>query len=378
VEEAYFSTGTTLQRKPKVSVVMSVFNGERYLREAVSSILDQSFSDFEFIIINDGSTDTSGTMLDSYRSTDDRVVVYHQQNRGLTSSLNRGCTGANGKYIARMDADDIAVQDRLQRQVDFMENHPEVGVLGGAIEWINAAGKSLLRCRHPASDQAIKSALVRGDCPLSHPTVIMRKEAFSSVAGYRTAMVDAEDYDLWLRISDRYQLANLDAVVLKYRVHPNQVSVRKCRQQALSNLAARIAASSRRKGNADPFDSGEKVTSSVLTAFGISEAKLKTAAVRGCLSCISSMCQAGEYSTALDEIIAVSRGSELKDVESPERADLHLLTSELYWHQGKIVKSLISAGRAVITRPIILGRPLKPMMRRLGLAHALNETVTKC
>ena len=113
---------------PIVSVVMSVYNGERFLREAVGSILDQSFRKFEFIVINDGSTDFTGAMLDSYQEQDLRMHVYHQENRGLVESLNRGCALAQGKYIARMDADDISVINRLMWQVEFMEKHPEVTV----------------------------------------------------------------------------------------------------------------------------------------------------------------------------------------------------------------------------------------------------------
>jgi glycosyltransferase involved in cell wall biosynthesis len=360
-----------------VSVVMSVFNGERFLREAVSSILEQSLQQFEFIIIDDGSTDCSAQILDSFQNSDPRVAVYHQENRGLIASLNRGCALARGKYIARMDADDIAVRDRLQLQVDFMDKHREVGVLGGAIEWIDTAGKSLLKCQHPIKDRDIKQALNRGDCPFSHPTVLMQKEVLDSVTGYRMAMVHAEDYDLWLRIADRFQLANLDTVVLKYRVHPNQVSVRRCRQQAISNLAARIAASERRNGNPDPFDSAEDITSKVLIRFGVSEAKQQTAVVRGCISCISSMCEAGEYEIALNEISEVLRSSDLKLVDSPEMADLRLLAARLYWHQSKFAKSILCAGHAVIARPKILGRPLKSLMRRFGLAEPAGETITK-
>jgi hypothetical protein len=368
----------TLQAGPLVSVVMSVFNGERFLREAVSSILEQNLREFELIIIDDGSTDGSGLILDSYQNSDVRVAVYHQENRGLIASLNRGCALARGKYIARMDADDITVRGRLQRQVEFMEDHPEVGVLGGAIEWIDTTGKSLLRCSFPTSDREIKSALRRGDCPLAHPTVLMQKEVFASVGGYRSAMVHAEDYDLWLRIADRFQLANLDAVVLKYRVHPNQVSVRRCGQQALSNLAARIAASSRRNGDPEPFDSAEEITPKMLAGLGVSEAKQQTLVVRGCLSCIRSMCDAGEYSVALDQLAEALRCSDMNLVESPEIADLRLLAARLYWHQRRIAMSILSVGQAVIARPKILGRPLKPLMRWLGLADAPSERISRC
>ena len=366
-----------LQDRPLVSVVMSVFNVERFLHEAVLSILDQSLPDFEFIIIDDGSTDGSGKILDASQNNDSRVVVYHQENKGLIFSLNRGCALARGKYIARMDADDVATKNRLRWQVDFMESHRDVGVLGGAIEWIDATGKSLLRCRLPITDRDIKSALYRGDCPFSHPTVLMRKEVLDSVAGYRKSMVHAEDYDLWLRIADRYQLANLEEVVLKYRVHSSQVSIRRCRQQALSNLAARIAATSRKNGKPDPFDSIVDITPELLSGFGVSEAKQQTTVVRGALSCIRSMCEAGEYATALTEMHEVLRSYDVRLVASPEMADLRLLAARVYWHEGKATKSILSAGHALLARPKIIGRPLKALMRRIGLADVPGEIITK-
>ena len=183
-------------------------------------------------------------------------------------------------------------------------------------------------------------------------------------------MAHAEDFDLWLRIADRFQLANLEAVLLKYRVHPNQVSVRWWKQQALSNLAARLSALARRTGDPDPFDSATEITAKVLARAGVSEAKQQTAVVRACLSYISSMCEAGEYSVARSGMTEMLRSSDLKLVARPEIADLHLLAARLYWHERRYARSMVSASRALIARPIILGRPLKPLMRRLRRADA--------
>jgi cellulose synthase/poly-beta-1,6-N-acetylglucosamine synthase-like glycosyltransferase len=351
-----------------VSVVMSVLNGERFLPEAVESILEQSFRDFEFIVINDGSTDGSGSMLDSYRRSDPRVRVYHQENRGLIESLNRGSGLAQGKYIARMDADDIAIRDRLMWQVDFMEQHPEVGVVGGAIEVINTKGKAVAIERNPTKDREIKLALLRGYCPLVHPTVLMRKEALVSVEGYRKVVVHAEDYDLWLRIADQYQLANLEAVVLKYRRHSCQVSVRRYRQQALSSLAARAAALSRRNGKPDPLDSVGEITPALLTGLGVSEATQQSTLGRSYVTCLRSMCDAGEYPEALT-VIDTLRRSDWKHFGSPVIADFHVAAARLYWRQRRFARSILSAGHALITRPIMLGRPLKPLLRRLRLVQ---------
>jgi hypothetical protein len=350
---------------PIVSVVMSVFNGERFLRDAVESILEQRFRGFELIVINDGSTDKSASILDSYQKSDARVRVYHQENRGLIESLNRGCSLARGKYIARMDADDVSVSERVMWQVDFMEAHPQTGVVGGAIEWINAEGKPLGTQRYPAEDSQIKAALLRG-CALCHPTVLFRTEVFVWAGGYRSVAVDAEDYDLWLRIAERFQLANLEAVVLKYRIHPNQVSVRKVAQQTLGLLAAQVAASSRRNGLPDPLSSVKEITPETLAAMGVTKARQQSHLTSWRRCRIGNMCTAGEYSSALKAALDTLQ-SDLEYVERWQIADLHLTVSRIYWRQKRFAKSLLAAARAIMTRPIMVGRGLKPLIRRLHL-----------
>jgi hypothetical protein len=347
---------------PDISVVMSVFNGERFLREAVESILEQSFTDFEFIIINDGSTDASGSILDRYQRSDPRVGVYHQQNRGLVASLNRGCSIAQGRYVARMDADDIAVKDRLMWQIEFMEANGEVAVLGGAVEFVDEKGKALRVAGRPLQNHEIQRVIL-DESVMWHPSVLIRKTAFTAAGGYRN-VVDAEDYDLWLRIADDFQLANLPAVLLKYRIHPGQVSVARCKKQALGAAAARAAALARRKGNPDPLDSAEEITPAVLDRLGVTKAMQQTALARGCLSTIRNMCDTGEYAVALTTL-EILRPSELRLAETWIIADLCLCAAKLYWYKRRFAKCLLSAAQALITRPTILGRPLKPLLARL-------------
>jgi len=348
---------------PSVSVVMSVFNGEHFLAEAVESILAQSFSDFEFIIINDGSTDGTAHILDGYQNLDRRVHIQHQENRGLVESLNRGCALARGKYIARMDADDLAVKDRLQNQLSILEEQPEIAVLGGAIQTIDSTGKLLTVETFPKTDPDIKAALARGDCPLSHPTVVMKRECFVSVRGYRKVAMHAEDYDLWSRLSDRFRLANLEAVVLRYRRHPNQVSIRKCRQQALSALAARIAAEHRRNGIPDPLDSVAEITPATLITLGASVRCQESAIARAYVTCIRSMCEAGELSEAIG---AIELGHTLnwKLTDKAVATDFRLLSAELEWRQKRFAQSMLTVALALIRRPTTIGRPLKPLLRR--------------
>jgi hypothetical protein len=358
---------------PIASVVMSVFNGERFLREAVDSILRQSFCDFEFIIIDDGSTDESGSILDHYQTRDPRVRVYHQENKGLIESLNRGCGLARGKYIARIDADDIALDDRLMRQIERMEKHRNLGLLGGATEWIDATGKSLGIHRYPCENQMIKLALA-DDCPVCHPTAFIRREVFLSVGGYRPVVVDAEDYDLWLRIADRFDIANLQAVVLKYRIHPGQVSVRKREQEGLSTLAARVAALSRMKGNPDPLNSIAEITPEFLEGLGVSEAAQGAALARQWLACIRNMCKVDELSAAC-RAIQTLRSRYFKHAENWVIADLRLLEARLFWSQGKFVASFLRATQALIGRPAILGRPAKSLLECVLRARRAKHDV---
>jgi cellulose synthase/poly-beta-1,6-N-acetylglucosamine synthase-like glycosyltransferase len=349
---------------PSVSVVMSVFNGERFLREAVESILNQSFCDFEFIIINDGSTDDSGSILDWYQRSDHRIRTYHQENRGLVQSLNRGCGLAQGKYIARMDADDIAVRDRLTWQFTFMEDHPEVAVLGGAFELIDQTGEVLRVVRHPLEPRELERDILKSSI-ICHPTAFIRKAAVIAAGGYRN-VVDAEDYDLWLRIAEHHPLANLPDVLLKYRLHLGQVSVARCRSQALGTVAARAAASARRSGKPDPLDSVGEITPALLARLGVSKTAQHTALARGYLSAIRNMCDAGEYTHALN-VLEVLRSPELKHAEIWTIADLRLCAAKVYWHKRRFARSILAAAHAAITRPAILGRPFKPLLHRLTL-----------
>jgi hypothetical protein len=264
-----------------------------------------------------------------------------------------------------MDADDIAIGNRLMWQVDYVEKHPEVGVVGGAIEIINTNGNSMVIHRYPINNHEINQALFKGDCPLVHPAVLMRKDIFVSVGGYRKVVVDAEDYDLWLRIAERSHLANLEEVVLKYRRHPYQISILKFKRQVLSNLAARTVVLLKGNGKPDALDSVEEITPSVLEALGVNEARQHAAVARGYLTSIHSMYEVREYSVACNLMNEMLRSSEWKDAGKPVVADFHLLAARLYWRQSRFSKSILSAGQAVVTRPIMLGRPLKPLLRWL-------------
>jgi len=216
---------TTISDKtPPISVVMAVYNAELFLREAIDSILSQSFRDFEFIIVNDGSTDGSARIIADYR--DPRIIVLDNgKNRGLIDSLNAGLERARGKYIARMDADDIALKERFQKQFDYMETHPEMGICGTAIRPFRENEKGGRKMTFPTDDERIR-AFAFFQSPFCHPSVIMRKEVLDRHhLKYPQAFKHAEDYGLWIELLKYTRGANLDTVLLLYRRHEQSVTV---------------------------------------------------------------------------------------------------------------------------------------------------------
>ncbi len=207
---------------PKVTVLMPVFNGEPYLSEAIASILGQTFTDFELLIIDDGSTDCSRKIVGAL--SDRRVrLLCNDGNLRLIATLNRGLDEARGMYVARMDADDISLPGRLDAQVAFLDRHPEIGVLGTGFQIIDAQGVPGTEILLPADNALIRWNLALRS-PLAHPTVMMRRSIIAAIGGYRSEPLHCEDYDLWWRASQVTRIANLPTVLLKLRKHGESVT----------------------------------------------------------------------------------------------------------------------------------------------------------
>jgi len=202
---------------PKVSVVMGVYNGEKYLSEAIESILNQTFTDFEFIICDDGSSDRSVQIIENYANQDNRIVfLKNNVNRGLAATLNRCIEISKGEYIARMDCDDLSLRDRFEKQVRYLDRHKEIAIVGGAVYLFDEKGKYGLR----RSKSKFNKVEVFKNSFFIHPTVMMRKSMLLSVNGYTVSKYTyrTEDYDLWCKFCYfGFQGANIDEVLLYYR-----------------------------------------------------------------------------------------------------------------------------------------------------------------
>jgi len=206
--------------EPKVSVLMPVYNAGVYLREAIESILDQTYLEFEFIIINDGSTDNSKEIILSYN--DPRIKYFeNKENLKLITTLNKGLEIASGKYIVRMDADDISLPNRIEKQVKFMDSNPEVALCGS---WFKAFGESNQIGKYATSNDDIRIRMLY-QTQFCHPSVIIRKDILTqNKYKFDFNFIHAEDYELFVRISEKYKVANIPEVLLKYRQHVKNVS----------------------------------------------------------------------------------------------------------------------------------------------------------
>ncbi|NIO15991.1 MAG: glycosyltransferase [Deltaproteobacteria bacterium] len=231
----------------KVTLLMSVYNGERYLREAVESILNQTFEDFLFFIVNDGSTDGTGSILQGYRDRRIRVVE-NEMNLGLTRSLNRGIEMIRSEYVARMDADDIALPERLEKEVDFLDRHRNIGLVGTYYLRIDEKG-NVVDEERPISDTVeLREKLLEGN-RFAHGSVMFRKECVEKVGYYREAFQASQDYDLWLRIAEYYDMANIPEFLYKWRLNVESISVSgKAIQDEYASMAVELARERRKFG----------------------------------------------------------------------------------------------------------------------------------
>ena len=216
---------------PAISVLLAVYNGQTYLREAMDSVIAQTEKDFEFIIIDDGSTDETRNILEGYAQKDLRIRLVSRPNKGLTVTLNEGLSLARGEFLARMDADDICLPERFEKQLAYLRDHPECVLLGSRVLLVDPEGMPIRKLCDEQSHEQIDIAHLNRGWPVVHPAVMMRTAAIRQIGGYRDEYNTLEDFDLFLRLAEIGKLANLPDILLHYRQHFASVTHSKAKKQ---------------------------------------------------------------------------------------------------------------------------------------------------
>jgi glycosyltransferase involved in cell wall biosynthesis len=353
-----------MNRTVRVTVLMPVYNGERFVREAVDSILAQTFADFELLIFDDGSTDATPQILGEY--SDPRIrVVRSDRNLGHTHLLNRGLTEARGMYSARMDADDVAFPDRFEKQVRYLDEHPQVAVVGGTAEVCGPHGPLGVFLRTPCEPEAVRAGLTEG-CMVTHPTAMMRTSVIRDLGGYRPIFRSAQDDDLWLRVVERYDIANLPDVVLRYRVHNSQVTSRRIRQTAVASLAARVSAEARRQGKADPLRGLEELTEDFLSEYGVTCRDIDARVRQAIVNRLFLLCSAGRFDLAED--FARQYGAAHADplLAQRMRVEIELARSKQFLGRRCYARAVWTLMRTTFRHPSSLLRLTQSAYRRLN------------
>jgi glycosyltransferase involved in cell wall biosynthesis len=225
---------------PKISVIMSVYNSEKYVREAILSILGQTFRDFEFIIINDGSTDKSREIIENIK--DDRIKIISRENKGLIYSLNEGIKLAKGEYIVRMDADDVCENNRLEEQLKAFEENPEIVLIGSFAKKIDENGVVIGDLNYPPLSwyNIRKYSLLHN--PFIHSSVMFRKDLVNTVGYYNKKFKYVEDYEFWTRIINKYPCKNISQELIRYRIHTSQITNKNNLEMRVIGLKVRLLA----------------------------------------------------------------------------------------------------------------------------------------
>lgn len=254
--------------QPAVSVVLPVRDGAVHLPAALASLAGQTLADYELIAIDDGSTDATPEILAEHAARDPRIRVLSGPARGIVAALNLGLAEARAPLVARMDADDLSHPERLARQHARMRAEPDLALLGCAWRLIAEDGRPLRRVHPRCSAEALRAALARGN-GLAHASVMLRASAVLACGGYRAAFRLAEDYDLWLRLSERFPVAALPEILFDHRLHAGQSTRRGLEQRILSELAVHAAAARRRTGAPDGLDGAAPVDRATLAELGL-------------------------------------------------------------------------------------------------------------
>ena len=334
---------------------MCVRDAQRFVAQAVESILGQTLRELELVVVDDASSDGSPDILADFARRDARIRVFRSDTRlGLAAASNLAGERARAPLVARLDSDDIAAPDRLERQAKYLAEHERVAVVGGAAVVIDDAGNSYHLLRPPVDDAAIRAELLRHNC-IIHPAVMLRREAVRSAGGYRARFALSDDYDLWLRLAERHRLANLPDVLVRYRVHPEQVSHQDLEQRVLSDLAAQTLARRRHAGLGEPPSGDGPITRTDLATLGVSEDVIESAIAKYYLDRAVLLDDIDRPRLALAALARTPGFTASPALRRQVLARYHASCARHRWRRAQRMRSLASAVRAVRARPALLG-----------------------
>ncbi len=257
-----------------LAVYMPVYNAAAYLAAAIESVLAQDFGDFSYVIVDDGSTDSSRDIIRGFAARDTRIDAVFAPHRGLIPAIEAALAHVDAPLLARMDADDVSLPGRLSAQVGYLRRHPDVALVGTQAELIDADGTAFDRTRLPTEPADVAALLLRQNAVVT-PSVVCRTAAFRALGGFRRAFAPADDYDLWMRFADAHEVANLPDVLFRYRVHSASCSHQRAVNDARSATIARRAAMLRRAGRRDPTVGRPIDDPQTLSALGLTPADLE-------------------------------------------------------------------------------------------------------
>ena len=273
---------------PAVSVLVAVRNGERFLDFALASLAAQTFSDFEIVLVDNGSSDNTAQIVAEWSAREPRLSKFHLDRPGLAGSLILAASMARAPLLARLDADDIALPERLALQYSVMMERPSVGLLGSSVELIDEDGRHIGERRMAVADRELRDFL-KSRNPFCHSTVMMRRDAYERAGGYRRGLKICEDFDLWCRMSDVTGLANIERPLVRYRIHETAMSIRQPVRMMISEQCVLAAGRARHQGIPEPFRNGVPRLRNALGILGVDRSTflydvLKATAVAGRLA----------------------------------------------------------------------------------------------
>lgn len=352
--------------QPRVSVVLPAFNAERYVAAAVDSILRQTLSDFELIAIDDGSTDETPAILREKAAADARIRLVSRPNRGLTRTLNEGVGLARAAYVAIMNADDIALPPRLERQAAFLDEHPQVAAVGTATRTFAEEGQPQVVTVMPADPEGLRS-LLASTSPFAHPTVMFRRQAVVDAGLYRPQLEPAEDYDLWLRLAERHDLANLGEPLLDYRLHAGQSTAWSFERVAIGAIVARASAEARRRGLADPVAGVGSIDRPFAATLGITDQQISRATIEIAVSRGECLVALGVEAADCLQPLESLRAHPAADCESSFFVGAHRwLQARLMMRAGRWVRAVPLLMQAMAADAVFRRRLVGAIRRRAG------------